>query len=51
VSEIGGVEQREFQRAEDPNRFAAFDDRPDQLRRVPFGGDDVVAVGFKPGFE
>ena len=51
VSEIGGVEEREFQRAEDPNGLAALDNRLNQIGRVPLGGDDVVAAGFEPGFE
>ena len=51
VSEIGGVEQRELQRAQDVNGLAALDDGLNQVGRVPFRGDDVVAAGLEPGLE
>jgi len=51
MAEIGAVQQREFFGAERADRFAALDDRLDQIRRVPLRRDDVVAFGLQPGLE
>src|SRR5262245_31911764 len=51
MPEVGGMQQRELLRTECPNRLAAFDDRLDQIRRIPLRRDDVVAFGLQPGFE
>src|SRR4029079_14637770 len=51
MAEIGGVEQREFLGTERVYALAAFDNRFDQLLRIPLGRDDVIALGNQPGLE
>jgi hypothetical protein len=51
VPEIRRVQQRELFRAERADGLSTFDDRLDQVRRIPLRRDDVVAFGLQPGFE
>src|SRR5438094_10356252 len=51
MAKIGRVKQRELVGAQRPERLAALDDRLDQIRRVPLGRDDVVALGLEPRLE
>ena len=51
MPKVGGVQQRVLLGAERPHRLAALDERLDQIRRIPLGGDDVVAFGLQPLLE
>jgi hypothetical protein len=51
IAEIGSLQQAELLRGERSHLFPGLEQRFDERRRFPLGGDDGVALAFEPAGE